>query len=140
MNPEIHEWQALSDTRRVALLERPVARDDARIRAGARDIIAQVRRDGDTALAALTAELDGAALDDFRVTDGEFDAARRALAQEARNAIDLAIDNVRRFHEAQRPRTITVETMPGIRCERISQPLDSVGLYVPAGTAPLRKR
>ena len=44
---------------------------------------------------------------------------------------------MRRFHEAQLPQPIVVETMPGVRCERLSHPIDSVGLYVPAGTAPL---
>ena len=41
------------------------------------------------------------------------------------------------FHEQQVPVTVVVETMPGVVCERISQAIDSVGLYVPAGTAPL---
>ena len=54
-----------------------------------------------------------------------------------RAAIDLAIANVRRFHEAQLPQRLEIETMPGVLCERLSHPLDSVGLYVPAGTAPL---
>jgi len=137
LNPEIVEWSALAGARRTELLSRPAVRDDERVRAGARDIVSRVRREGDSALTALTLELDGASLDDFRVTSGEFDTARDALSAEALDAIDLAIGNVRRFHEAQLPRPVSIETMPGVRCERISQPLDSVGLYVPAGTAPL---
>ncbi|MEM9208169.1 MAG: histidinol dehydrogenase, partial [Pseudomonadota bacterium] len=119
------------------LLARPAVRDDARIREGAARIVERVRRNGDTAVAELTRELDGAELTAFQVTGAEFSAAENALDAAALDAIDVAIGNVRRFHEAQLPSPVTVETMPGIRCERISQPLDSVGLYVPAGTAPL---
>ena len=63
--------------------------------------------------------------------------ARRAERADAVAAIDLAIENVRRFHEAQIPIAIEVETMPGVSCKRLSHAIDSVGLYVPAGTAPL---
>jgi histidinol dehydrogenase len=59
------------------------------------------------------------------------------LTEEQKNAIDLAITNVRCFHEQQRPVPITVEILPGVVCERVSHAIDAVGLYVPAGTAPL---
>jgi histidinol dehydrogenase len=52
-------------------------------------------------------------------------------------AIDLAIKNVGCFHEQQQQAPIRVETMPGVVCERVSHAIDAVGLYVPAGTAPL---
>ncbi|MDE2220332.1 MAG: histidinol dehydrogenase, partial [Gammaproteobacteria bacterium] len=44
---------------------------------------------------------------------------------------------VRMFHAAQKPTDLAVETQPGVRCERLWRPLRAVGLYVPAGTAPL---
>jgi histidinol dehydrogenase len=47
------------------------------------------------------------------------------------------VANVSAFHEAQRSQPLSIETMPGVRCERITRPIDSVGLYVPAGSAPL---
>ncbi|MBN8280905.1 MAG: histidinol dehydrogenase, partial [Gammaproteobacteria bacterium] len=56
---------------------------------------------------------------------------------EARRAIEAAIANVRTFHEAQPAIDVRVETAPGVVCERVSRPLDAVGLYVPAGSAPL---
>jgi histidinol dehydrogenase len=52
-------------------------------------------------------------------------------------ALARAIDNVSRFHEAQQSQPLSIETMPGVRCERITRPIESVGLYVPAGSAPL---
>jgi histidinol dehydrogenase len=85
----------------------------------------------------LTLKFDGADVSDLRVSESEIEAAIARLSPEQLAAIDLAIDNVRRFHEQQQPAPIKVETMPGVVCERVSHALDAVGLYVPAGTAPL---
>lgn len=137
MSATPYRWGELSPERQRQLLSRPAVEDDDRIREGARRIIERVRQDGDDALRTLTRELDRAELNTLQVTDQEFEAAESELNSAAIDAIELAIGNVSRFHEAQRPAPIDVETMPGIRCERISHPLDSVGLYVPAGTAPL---
>lgn len=137
MTPTIVQWTDLDADERHAVLERPAVQADERIRDAARQIIGHVRRDGDAALLALTRELDKAELDDLRVGADEFDAAEDALPMAARDAIELAIRNVRAFHERQIPAPIDIETMPGVRCQRLCQPLDSVGLYVPAGTAPL---
>lgn len=137
MSVDIHTWRELSSEAQERLLERPAVADDARIRNGARQIVEAVRADGDAALRRLTRQHDGADIGDVRVSKDEFDAARELLTAEQLNAVDLAIDNVRQFHTAQLPNTIRVETMPGVVCERFSQPLDAVGLYVPAGTAPL---
>jgi histidinol dehydrogenase len=67
----------------------------------------------------------------------EFAAAETALNAEQRQAIDRAIANVRRFHEAQVGAPLRVETTPGVVCERQFRAIDAVGLYVPAGVAPL---
>ncbi len=130
-------WDELGAAERRALLQRPAVADDAGIRADVVKIIADVRREGDTAIRRLTRTYDGADLADFRVAAPEFAAAVAALDAQQVEAIDLAIANVRRFHEAQVPAPIAVETMRGVLCERITHPIDAVGLYVPAGTAPL---
>jgi histidinol dehydrogenase len=54
-----------------------------------------------------------------------------------RRALETAIANVTRFHAEQASPPLSVEVMPGVRCERIVRPIGSVGLYVPAGSAPL---
>jgi histidinol dehydrogenase len=96
-----------------------------------------VRDSGDVALAALSERFDGVAPGPLRVSEEEFDQAELDVSPAAIAAIELSIGNVRRFHEAQLPVAYEIETMPGIRCERVSRPVDSVGLYVPAGSAPL---
>jgi histidinol dehydrogenase len=130
-------WSDLSDAERSALLQRPAIADDAAIRQGVTDIIAKVRKHGDAALRELTLKYDHADIGEFFVSAEEIAAATGQLRAEQVDAIDLAIKNVRRFHEQQRPSRIVVETMPGVSCERVSQAIEAVGLYVPAGTAPL---
>lgn len=130
-------WSDLSGTERSALLQRPAIADDAAIRKGAADIIAQVRKHGDAALHELTEKYDRAIVSEFRVSAEEIAAATGQLSAGQLDAIDLAIKNVRCFHEQQRPIPIVVETMRGVSCERVSHAIEAVGLYVPAGTAPL---
>lgn len=130
-------WNDLDANSRQRLLQRPAMTEAAGIQASVLNIIAQVRASGDATLRELTLELDKVEVDDVRVLPAEIEAATRTLDAEAIDAIDQAIANVRRFHEQQLPRNISIETMPGVRCERVSRPVDAVGLYVPAGTAPL---
>lgn len=130
-------WNHIDEAQREALLQRPAISQNADIRDSVARIITQVRSRGDAALRELTKKHDYVDIRQFRVGSEEIEAAASQLNQEQLAAIDLAIENVRRFHEPQRPSKIVVETVPGVVCERVSHALDSVGLYVPAGTAPL---
>ncbi|HEX3844147.1 MAG TPA: histidinol dehydrogenase [Steroidobacteraceae bacterium] len=133
----ILDWESLSAGERRAALARPVqaARDDTETLA--REVIANVRAGGDEALRAYSRRFDGAELHSLAVGADEFSQAQRALTSEQRHALERAIDNVDRFHRAQRPDGMTLETTPGVRCERVIRPISAVGLYVPAGSAPL---
>jgi histidinol dehydrogenase len=133
----VAKWTTLDAATRGRLLQRPAMADDAEVRNSVARIVAAVRAGGDTELRRLTHDLDGADVPDPRVTDEEIDAAEQALSPGAVEAMDLAIANVRRFHEQQLPADISIATMPGVRCERVSRAIQAVGLYVPAGTAPL---
>ena len=137
MNLEIFTWAQLSMSERRGLLRRPALRSNALVRRRVSRIIDKVRESGDAGLREITRQIDGVDLDRLRVSDDEFDRAERDLSSAAIDAIDLAIGNVTRFHQKQLPTQLDLEPMPGIRCQRISRPIDSVGLYVPAGTAPL---
>lgn len=59
------------------------------------------------------------------------------LDNEVKESFEVAYSNIRKFHEAQMCEKLEVETMPGVVCQRISRPIESVGLYVPGGTAVL---
>jgi histidinol dehydrogenase len=134
---QILDWKTLSAARRNDALKRPAQRDAARVTATAQDIIERVRNEGDAALLALTEQFDGVRLDKLQVTPEEFDAAERELNAEQNAAIERAISTIHRFHAAQMPPPLSVETAPGVLCERLSVPIRAVGLYVPAGSAPL---
>jgi histidinol dehydrogenase len=133
----ILDWESLSPGERRAALARPAqaARDETETLA--REVIANVRAGGDEALRAYSRRFDGAQLQGLAASTEEFSQAERALTSEQRSALERAIDNVERFHRAQRPEAMTLETMPGVRCERVIRPISAVGLYVPAGSAPL---
>jgi len=130
-------WNSLSAVERLELLRRPAQRDAGEIMAGARQIIDTVRRDGDAALLRFTEKFDAARLQDLRVGAAEFRAADAALSPAQHAALEQAIATVTSFHSAQMPAPLRVETVPGVICERISVPISAVGLYVPAGSAPL---
>ena len=133
----ILDWHSLTASERRDALRRPAARDAAATAATARGIIDRVRQDGDAALRELTERLDGVRLGDLEVSEPEFEAAAGALAPAQQAAIDRAIGTVRAFHEAQAAPPLRVETAPGVLCERFSVAVRAVGLYVPAGSAPL---
>jgi histidinol dehydrogenase len=133
----ILDWKSLSESDRHAALRRPAQRDAERVASAAREIIDAVRRDGDAALIELTQRFDGVRVDHLAVTTQEFAAAERALGAAQHAALDTAIAAVHAFHAAQRPAALRIETAPGVICERISVPVRAVGLYVPAGSAPL---
>jgi histidinol dehydrogenase len=133
----ILDWNSLSDLERQSALRRPAQGNAAAVRAEARDIIDAVRRDGDAALRTLTQHFDGVLCESLEVTPQEFLRAQRSLDAAQHAAIDTALSTVHSFHAAQLPLPLRVETAPGVVCERISVPVRAVGLYVPAGVAPL---
>jgi histidinol dehydrogenase len=133
----VTHWQSLNVDQRRDLLSRPAQRDAAGIANGVRAIIEQVRREGDGALSALTEQYDGVRVATLRVSDEEFRAAEKSLGSDQHAAIERAISTVRAFHAAQAAAPLRIETAPGVLCERFSVPIRAVGLYVPAGSAPL---
>jgi histidinol dehydrogenase len=131
------EWSKLDQDARASVLTRPAvaaSRDQA---ARVAEIIAAVKSEGDAALFRLTEQFDGIALSSLEVEADEFAAAAGSLSAERKSAIAAAARNIEVFHALQRPNAIDIETQPGVRCERVVRPLKRVGLYVPAGTAPL---
>jgi histidinol dehydrogenase len=132
-----YDWSRLSTAEQLRLLQRPALAADERLQVRVAEIIGRVRELGDRALLELTAELDGVSLSSLKVEPREFDAAEDLLSPEQKAAIAGAEANIRRFHEAQLTPPIRVETAPGVVCERFTRPIASVGLYVPAGSAPL---
>lgn len=133
----ILDWNTLTQPERRAALARPTLESRADIAAVALEVINTVRLHGDAALRQYTERFDGVKLTALEVSREELAAARKELTSEQIAALERAIDNVSRFHGAQVPKDFATDTMPGVRCERIIRPIQAVGLYVPAGSAPL---
>jgi histidinol dehydrogenase len=131
----ILDWNELGESARRDVLARPAQSDE--VGTVVRDVINSVRKDGDAALRAYTKRFDGVDVESLQVAPAEFAAARDALTREQIAAIETAISNVERFHAPQMPQAMELEIMSGVRCERIIRPISAVGLYVPAGSAPL---
>lgn len=130
-------WTDLTDAERAETLRRATAAAGPEVTAGVADILGQVRSRGDAALRELTARLDGAEPEALEVTVAERDAAVAGLDPALREAITEAAGRIRVFHEAGMQAGYAVETAPGVVCERVVRPVRRVGLYVPAGSAPL---
>jgi len=132
-----HIWKNLDSAARARLLRRPGLEQNEQLQTDVAAILRNVREGGDQALSALTLELDGITLSDFLVNENEFVAAEEALTNRQYEAIEAAAANIRAFHQAQLSEPVIVETTPGVLCERVTRPIKNVGLYVPAGSAPL---
>ena len=131
------DWNRIDESQRRMALRRPAQGARAVLAENVERILDQVRADGDSTLRALTRRFDGCELGSFRVSEDEFAAAEAQVAPALKQAIANAIERLIKFHEAGAPRGYALETTPGLNCERVIRPIERVGLYVPAGSAPL---
>lgn len=131
------KWSALDQAERGDALRRPAQQAGEEVSRTVAALLAEVRAGGDAALRAVTERLDGIALERFEVSEEELAAAAAALPASLRGAIDEAAARIQRFHRAGATLPYAIETAPGVLCERMLRPIGRVGLYVPAGSAPL---
>lgn len=131
------EWASLDDARRRDALTRPVQAVAQRTRDAVAALLADVGERGDDALREITARFDGVELASFEVPETEFAAAETAIGDELKTAMREAAARIEAFHGAGMAEPYSVETAPGVVCERMIRPIARVGLYVPAGSAPL---
>ena len=127
-NPDRSEWEEL--------FARP-SQDLKSLEQTIGPIFDAVDESGDQALLEITKHFDGADLENLRVSQDEMKAAESKVSDDLKKSIFVALSNVERFHKYQLTRRLDIETMPGVTCWRKSLPIQSVGLYVPGGSAPL---
>ncbi|MBN3493003.1 histidinol dehydrogenase [Vibrio neptunius] len=130
-------WKSLSETQQESILERPAIAEGANITAAVSEVIAKVRKEGDAALLELTEKFDRVKPESIRVSAQEIDEASARLSEKMKGALEQAYANISKFHKAQKPQPIKVETQPGVLCEQVTRPIQKVGLYIPGGSAPL---
>lgn len=128
INPQRGQWKALT--------ERNIP-DDPQVTEAVESIINDVRLRGDEALRDMAQKFDHATIRELEVTETEIDEACALVSEQVKNAIRNGAANIRRFHEAQMPDPVKVETQPGVMCIQRPVAISKVGLYIPGGQAPL---
>jgi len=101
------------------------------------DIIAHVRDNGDSALLDYALKFDNVELDKLYLDKVELEKIASAVTPAQKQALQVAYNNIRKFHEAQVKTEDKIETMPGVTCWREARPIEKVGLYIPGGSAVL---
>ncbi|MBL8181001.1 MAG: histidinol dehydrogenase [Blastocatellia bacterium] len=126
--PSIEIWAELlrRPTIDATFLERTVA-----------NILKDVREHGDAALRHCARHFDKVELNEFLVAEEEFREAESSVPQELKDAIAVAKANIERFHAVESSERNVIETTPGVFCWRKNVAIEMVGLYIPAGSAPL---
>jgi histidinol dehydrogenase len=100
-------------------------------------ILQTVKEEGDTALKKYSKQFDQVDIENFLVTEEEFEFAVNSVSTDLKNAIKTSQKNIKKFHACQLQPEQIIEISPGVRCWRKNTPIDKVGLYVPGGSAPL---
>jgi histidinol dehydrogenase len=127
-NPNPDTWSVL--------LERPTKTVDD-IELTVKEIFKEVQRKGDVAVAKYTSIFDGVSFENLEVSNQEIETAIAAVSDELKKAIQLAKNNIEKFHSAQKTNRVEVETCEGVNCWQEKRPIQKIGLYIPGGTAPL---
>ena len=128
INPDREQWQNLT--------QRPLA-EQVKLNDIVNTVFAEIQRDGDKALRKYSLLFDKANLQSFAVKPQQIEEASEKVPAELKAAIQLAKGNIEKFHAAQAEKSMVVETTKGVNCWRESRSIESVGIYIPGGTAPL---
>ena len=128
INPLKEQWKAI--------LERP-AFDSKSLENIVTPILLDVKLNGDAAIKKYAAKFDGIELTELKVSEEEIMAAVALVDNELKVAIDLAKNNITKFHAAQKEVITQIETTTGVVCWRKSIAIKKIGLYIPGGSAPL---
>lgn len=132
------DWSSLDANGRREALARPGRRSERDVVDVVSMIFEQVSIAGGAAVSQFSREIDGFEPRRIAITPEAIAAARDALAPADTRSIRVAAENVRVFHQATKPEDGPwIETTPGVRSRIVWRPIDTVGIYVPGGTAPL---
>ncbi len=101
------------------------------------NVLSDVKLNGDIALRKYTKQFDKVEIEQFLVDQKEFEEAEKRVSSDLKQAIQQAKSNIEKFHRSQKEESKKIETTEGVFCWRKSVAIEKVGLYVPAGTAPL---
>lgn len=118
------------------ILKRPSI-DNLSLEATVKEILLNIQENGQSAVKKYTLQFDKVVIENVLVSSDEFLIAEKAIPDDLKKAIQLAKNNIEKFHTVQKEEVNFIETMPGVKCWRKSIAIQKVGLYIPGGTAPL---
>ncbi|QGY46615.1 histidinol dehydrogenase [Maribellus comscasis] len=128
INPDKKDWPEI--------LKRPLI-DVSELHTRVQSVLDEIKSRGDEALREFTQKFDDVQLESFSVSEEEINEAEQLVDTELKSAIQLASENISKFHAAQKPELKKLETTPGVTCWQKAVAIEKVGLYIPGGTAPL---
>jgi len=134
---QILVYKNLNEDQRKEALKRPAISNKDGLRLICENIIKDVKERGDEALIEQALNFDKVEISSVKLDEEEIATASKRVPKPLAEAIKLAYSNISKFHEAQIPQTLSIETMKGVKCELVSLPIEKVGLYIPGGLAPL---
>ena len=128
INPNPKEWGDLSQRKTLALTD---------LSETVKGIFSDVQKNGDKAVSKYTHIFDGVTITDFSVSNEEMQNANTLVSEDLKNAIQEAAKNIKQFHTSQKEIATKVETTSGVYCWRENRAIETIGIYIPGGTAPL---
>lgn len=128
INPLPSDWESLCQRPELPMLD---------LQQLVQQIFTDVKKNGDAAVNKYTSLFDNAVIDNFKVSDSEIQDAITKVPNELKQAIELAKNNIYKFHTAQKELINVTETTPGVECWRESRAVEKIGIYIPGGSAPL---
>ncbi|MCR2056953.1 histidinol dehydrogenase [Campylobacter helveticus] len=130
-------YENLSQEQKREALKRPVMSVKEEIKDIVENIISEVKQRGDEALVEQALKFDKAQISSVKISNEELNEASKRVDESLKEAIKTACENIKKFHQAQLKESVRVETSKGVWCELLTRPIEKVGLYIPAGSAPL---
>lgn len=127
-NPSENKWPKLAE--RAAIKQ-------AKLMDLVNKVFYDISKKGDKAVLKYASKFDGFSAESFIVSNEAIEAASQQVSEQLKQAIEIAKNNIEKFHLSQKEEPVRVETLPGVVCWRESRPIENVGIYVPGGTAPL---
>lgn len=128
INPNVEQWNELAKRRTVATAD---------LNETVKAVFNDIQKNGSKAVKKYTSYFDGVSIENFAVTSSEIENAVAQIPSELKNAIQVAADNISKFHSSQKEIPTKIETTSGVFCWRESRAIDTIGIYIPGGTAPL---
>jgi len=128
INPGREEWKEIA--------KRPTIKNDE-LEAVCKEVFQNVERNQDKALIEYTKKFDQVEIQKIAISQQEIEEATSRIPEDLKAAIQLAKDNIWKFHESQKLKSKKITTSQGVECWQETRPIEKVGIYIPGGTAPL---